>query len=169
MKKSILLSVFFTKLFSLVSGTLKVTQTSDEFTEILLSGVRALATRHDLRSLHCYAGKFEQLLVANSASYGADFNCHETLGTMNSESRAFYGKCTRLCKHHSRMECRTKWSNREKFLQGCHRGSTLGSKKAPTCCFFRRCFQIMRPRTRGVRRFWWREDSVRKMLTRKGC
>lgn len=187
MRYPFVLSVFLTTLFLLVSGTLELTQRDGEFMESPLSIGRARALWLTWRSSSCYPGLARNLLkellqilkgqtlnTTGSGSYPGspyegDFSCHRSLGNVGFESKTFFSLCKGICKIHTGVYCRIKKKNRRKFLSRCKTGSTLGSVRAPTCCFYRRCLQFFRPTMKGVRRFWWRKGSVRRMLRKKGC
>lgn len=171
------LPVFLTTLFLLVSGSLGLTQRYREFTEAPLSIARVRAVWPNWRSSSCYPGLLRNILggpelggFSRAASpLKVDFHCFKSLGTVGTESNTFFSLCRRICKSLSGINCRIERKNRRKFLSRCKTGSTLGSVGAPSCCFYRRCLQFFRPATKGVKRFWWRNGGVRRMLRKNGC
>lgn len=165
-------------LFLLASGMREMIQTSMKHMERPLNG-RKDRGLISLRGSACYPGLRRGL--ARNEGYGgydgrvgiggfrSDFRpCSPTLGRCGVESKIFYNKCKILCKHHFRkMRCSVLKTMGRSSL-GCARGLPLGSARAPSCYFYRRCFQLLPFYTKRLRLFQRRRRKAQDILRRKG-
>lgn len=160
--------VFLMELFLLAFKTKGLIETSIKHTEGRMS-VKKNQDFITLRAQSCYFGKSRNTGV-HIARLSPDFDCQKQHGEVGTESEYFYRSCQNLCEHHFRkMSCHMVWINRRRAPLSCSRGSSLGSARAPSCCFYRRCFQLLPFYTKRPKLFQRRRHKAWKILLRKGC
>lgn len=84
------------------------------------------------------------------------------LGVVGVESNLFHRKSQHFCKKHSKRRC---WRVKSAAIRlRCKRNAFLGTRFAPSCCFYLRCLSFRRPS--GSRSTWWKHTGVRHMVWR---
>lgn len=88
-------------------------------------------------------------------------------GYIGIETHIFFSTCKELCKKYSRRRCRWKRNYFKRPTPRCKKYAFLGYMTSPSCCFYRRCFHVIRSEGRG--KSWWREHTVLSLLRKIGC
>lgn len=88
----------------------------------------------------------------------------DTFGSVGVESYLFHRTCDRFCEVLSKRRC---WIvKKARFHSRCKSRAFLGTKDAPSCCFYIHCLKSRRPF--GRRSSWWKYIRLLRYL-RRSC
>lgn len=94
----------------------------------------------------------------------APFPITDSLGYVGAESHLFHKKCNNYCKWNSKRTC---WRvKKPRIYHSCKYFTFLGSRFAPSCCFYRHCINSHRPLARS--RSWWKHTKALRAM-RRAC